>query len=195
MMRHPNLTMSTSATSTAPASITVRAPAAEKARFSTLAHAAGMSESRLALIAIREFLDAKIGAQAPSESDPTGEQVRASDRITIRLRPGDGAAIVRRALERGVKPATYLAAMARAHVAASPPLLAEELATLKHSLAILCGLGTLLARSAHYTALSGPEFEDVRLNLSRIRTAVAALEERTHNFIKAALIAWESRVG
>lgn len=190
-----NLNMSTSATSTPPASITVRAPAAEKARFSTLALAAGMSESRLALRAIREFLDAKIGAPAPAESDPIGEQVRASDRITIRLRPGDGAAIVRRARERGVKSATYLAAMARAHVTANLPLLVEELATLKQSLAILCGLGTLLAQSAHHTALSGPELEDLRLNLDRIRAAVSALEERTHNFIKAALIAWESRLG
>jgi hypothetical protein len=187
--------MSTSATSTAPASITVRAPAVEKARLSTLAQAAGMSESRLALIAIREFLDAKIGAPAPLGSDPAGQQVGASDRITIRLRPGDGAAIVRRAQQRGVKPATYLAAVARAHVTASPPLLAEELATLKQSLAVLCGLGTLLAQCAHHTALSGPELGDVRLNLSHTRAAVAALEERTHNFIRAALIAWESRVG
>lgn len=150
-----------------------------------------MSESRLALIAIREYLDAKVGAPVPAVSDRAGERVKASDRITIRLRPGDGAALVRRAWERGVKPATYLAAMARAHVTASPPLLAEELATLKQSLAILCGLGTLLAQSALHNALSGPELE----NLGRTRAAVAALEERTHNFIKAALIAWESRIG
>src|SRR5215471_10543883 len=122
-------------------SITARPSPAEKARFSTLAHAAGISESRLALMAIRAFVVAEGRAQAPAE------RVRATDRITIRLRPGDGAVIARRARARGVKTATYLAAMARAHIAADPPLFAHELAALKQSIAILAGLGTLLGQS------------------------------------------------
>jgi hypothetical protein len=174
-------------------SITARPSPAEKARFSTLAHAAGISESRLALMAIRAFVDAEGRTQAPADYDPAAERVRATDRITIRLRPGDGAVIVRRARARGVKTATYLAAMARAHIAADPPLFAHELAALKESIATLSELGLLLGRNARSPALSAPGLEEVRQILSRTRAALAALEQRTHDFAKAALMAWESR--
>jgi hypothetical protein len=116
-------------------SITARPSPSEKARFSTLAHAAGISESRLALMAIRAFVDGEGRTHGAAEYDPAAERVRATDRITIRLRPGDGAIIAHRARERGVKTATYLAAMARAHIAADPSLFAHELAALKQSIA------------------------------------------------------------
>jgi len=174
-------------------SITARPSPAEKARFSTLAHAAGISESRLALLAIRAFVDAEGRAQPPAECDPAAEGVRATDRITIRLRPGDGAIIARRARARGVKTATYLAAMARAHIAADPPLFAHELAALKQSIATLAGLGLLLGQRIRTPALSASGLEQVRQILSRTHAAVEALEQWTHDFAKAALMAWESR--
>ena len=68
-------------------SITARPSLAEKTRFATLAHAAGVSESRLALMAIRAFVDAEGRTQAPEECDPAAERVRATDRITIRGLP------------------------------------------------------------------------------------------------------------
>jgi hypothetical protein len=186
--------MSCRATRTTRLSITARTSAAEKARFATLAHAAGISESRLALVAIRTFVAVDDTTQGLAAHEPAAECVRATDRITIRLRPGDGAAIARCAAERGMKTSTYLAALTRAHVAADPPLSANELAALKQSIVALSGVGTLLAQSARNPALSGPGFEDVRQILSRMRVAVAALEERTHDFAKAALMTWESRL-
>ena len=173
-------------------SITARPSPAEKARFCALAHAAGISESRLALMAIRAFVDAEGREQAPAEYDPAAERVRATDRISIRLRPGDGGVIALRARARGVKTATYLAAMARAHIAADAPLFAHELA-LKQSIGTLAGLGLLLGQSIRSPALSSSGLEEVRQTLSRTRAAVAALEQRTHDFAKAALMAWESR--
>src|SRR5213082_2160367 len=104
--------MSCRATRATRLSITARASAAEKTRFATLAHAAGISESGLALMAIRAFVDEDDRTQGPAAHDPAAERVRATDRITIRLRPGDGAVIARRAAERGMKTSTYLAAMA-----------------------------------------------------------------------------------
>jgi len=174
-------------------SITVRPSPAEKARFSTLAHAAGISESRLGLMAIRAFVDEEGRTAGPAEYDSAAERVRATDRITIRLRPGDGSVIARRARERGVKTATYLAAMTRAHIAADPPLLAHELAALKQSIAILAGLGTLLGQGIRSPAVNGSGVEEIRQTLSRMRAAVAMLEQHTHDFAKAALMAWESR--
>ena len=144
-------------------------------------------------MAIRAFVDGEGRAQEGPECDPAAERVRATDRITIRLRPGDGAVIARRARERGVKTATYLAAMARAHIAADPPLFTHELAALKQSIATLAGLGLLLGQNVRSPAPSVAGLDELRQTLSGTHAAVAALEQRTHDFAKAALMAWESR--
>ena len=171
-------------------SITARPSPDEKQRFVVLARSRGLSESVLALAAIRAVIETDSGCLDPYA---TGPRPPATDRITIRLRPGDGQAIVRRAAQRGMRPSAYLAALVRAHVAVNPPLAVDELAALKHGIAVLAGLGTLLARSARNPALSGPALDDSQRNLSRTRTAIAALEQRTHDLARAALIAWESR--
>jgi hypothetical protein len=74
----------------------------------------------------------------------------------------------------------------RAHLAVNPPLPAEELAAFKRSVAVLTELRRLLAQSAQTAA---PGHED----LQRTRAAIAALEERTDDLARAALISWESR--
>ncbi len=169
-------------------SITVRVSVDEKNWFGTLARSRGLSESALALSAIRSVKDS--GSLDPYA---TGPRTPATDRITIRLRPGDGEAIARRASERGMKPSAYLAALVRAHVVVNPPLATTELAELKHSIVVLTRLGTLLAQTARSPALAGPRLEEVRQNISRTRAAVAALEQRTHEMVRTALISWESR--
>jgi len=149
-----------------------------------------MSESTLALIGIRSLLDSNdLPSNASVRQD---EQGPATDRITIRLRPGDHEVIASRAAERGMKASTYLAALVRAHVAANPPLPAPELAALKQSIIVLAGLGRLLAGTARSPSLGAPEWEDLQQNLRRTRAAVAALEERTHDLAQAALISWET---
>ena len=172
-------------------SITARPSAAEKARFTWLAERAGMSESALALMAIRAVLDPD--GKAPAVATGPTETDAATDRITIRLRPGDGAAIARRAAQRGMKASTYLAALTRAHLGVNPPLAVTELATLKQSIVVLAGLGRLLAQTARNPALAGPGLEELRQNLSRTRAAVAAVEQRTHDLARTALVSWESR--
>jgi hypothetical protein len=169
-------------------SITVRVSADEKDWFATLARSRGMSESALAHSAIRSVKDS--GSLDPHA---TGPRSPATDRITIRLRPGDGVAIARRASERGMKPSAYIAALVRAHVAVNPPLATKELAALKQSIVDLANLGPLLAETAHNPALSGARLEEVRQNISRTRAAVTALEQRTHDLVRTALISWESR--
>jgi hypothetical protein len=169
-------------------SITVRVSADEKNWFATLARSRGLSKSALALSAIRSVEDS--GSLDPYA---TGQRTPATDRITIRLRPGDGQAIARRASEQGMKASAYLAALVRAHVAVNPPLASKELAALKQSIVVLAGLGTLLAQTSRNRALSGPGLEEVRQNISRTRAAVTVLEQRTHDLVRAALISWESR--
>lgn len=171
-------------------SITARPTAAEKARFAWLAERAGMSESALALLAIRKFLEPE-GRSHPSADG--AESVAATDRITIRLRPGDGAAIAKRAAERGMKTSAYLAALARAHVRASPPLPAPEVRKMKEGVEILAGLSHVLARAARGPALSSAEQASLRKTLECTQAVVGALEELMHRFAKAALMAWETR--
>jgi hypothetical protein len=155
----------------------------EKERFATLARARGLSEAALALSAIR----AVIATDSDSlDSYARSEKMPATDRITVRLRPGDGEAIVRRAEQRGMKASTYLAALVRGHVVANPPLAVRELAALKQSVVVLAALGRVLARTY---LTPGVSQED----LQRIRAALTDLEQRTHDLARAALISWETR--
>jgi hypothetical protein len=171
-------------------SITARPSPDEKDRFATLARARGLSESALALAAIRAAIATDSGSLDPYATAP---RTVATDRITIRLRPGDGLAIARRATQRRMKASTYLAALARAHLRANPPLPASEIAALKQSIIVLAGFGRLLVETARNRALAGAEREDLRQQLSRTRAAVGALEQHTHDLVRAALISWETR--
>lgn len=113
--------------------ITVRLTVSEKERFGTLAATHGISESALALIAIRGLLN----LNTPASSAKSAPREPASDRITIRLRPGDGQVIVDRAAKRGIKASKYLAALVRGHVARDPPLTTDELVALKTAISVL----------------------------------------------------------
>ena len=172
-------------------SITARTSLEEKAQFVALAAAAGLSESAFALKTIRAVLQSKAEA---CELPSTG-RAAATDRITIRLRPGDGAAVVDRAARRGMKPSTYVAALVRSHIVANPPMAEKEVAQLKEGLRILAAFGQRLTQTARSAALSGPEQEALRRDLGTIRHLVEALETCTHNLVRASLVSWESRSG
>lgn len=165
-------------------SITARPSPEEKARFAELATSSGLSEAALALKAIRSV----IGSGARSVHTVALEGT-ATDRITIRLRPGDGEAIGRRAAQRDMRASRYIATLVRAHLSASPPLATNELVALKQSVLVLAGIGRLLAKAVKYSATVDSE------ELRRTRLVVAALEQRVLEFAKTALISWESRIG
>jgi len=175
--------------STAP-SITARPTPDEKRRFAEVAAKLQVSESALALIAIRTLLDSDVRDMPPrtSSSDP------AIDRITIRLRPGDRSAIRQRAAERRMKDSAYIAALVRGHVAANPPLATQELAAFKTAVSVLAWFGRVLARTAREGAQAGVVPRDLQQDLSRSRALVSDVERRMHEFARAALVAWESRV-
>ena len=149
-----------------------------------------MSESALALVAIRALLDSDVPSLPPNTSG-NGPAV---DRITIRLRPGDRLAIRHRAAERRMKDSAYIAALVRGHVAANPPLAIHELAAFKMAVSALAGFGRLLARTAREASQVGILPRDLQQHLSRTRALVADVERRLHEFAQAALVSWESRV-
>lgn len=171
--------------------ITVRLSATQKQRFRDVAASRGMSEARLGLIAIRGLLD---DAVIPRSSTATAVEP-ASERITIRLRPGDRQCIRTRAAERGMKDAGYLAALVRAHVLANPPLPAAEMRALKASVAALVQAIANLSANARELART-PEYVDTLWDdLRKTRARVVALEAQFHAYTKAAIIAWEATSG
>ena len=156
---------------TAP-SITARPTPQEKRLFAAIAAKRQLSESTLALIAIRSLIDSDV----PGLRANTSSSGPALDRLTIRLRPGDRLAIRHRAAERRMKDSAYIAALVRGHVAANPPLATHELAEFREA------------------AQAGVLPRELQQDLTRSRALVADVERRMHEFAQAALVTWESRV-
>jgi len=93
-------------------SITARPSPDEKARFTLIARHVGLSESALALRAIRLLLD-RDEQWLARQPNLKWNHVAARDRITVRLRPGDGLEVIRRAvlaMPAGTPPDKVLAA-------------------------------------------------------------------------------------
>jgi hypothetical protein len=174
---------------TAP-SITARPTAQEKRLFAAIAAKRQLSESTLALIAIRSLIDSDVPGLRPN----TSSSGPALDRLTIRLRPGDRLAVRHRAAERRMKDSAYIAALVRGHVAANPPLATHELAEFKAAVSLLAAYGRILARTAREAARAGILPRDLQQDLTRSRALVADVERRMHEFAQAALVTWESRV-
>ena len=128
--------------------MTARPTPDEKHQFAVLAASRGISESKLALVAIRELLSSNPVGRFTA---PDHVEVSPTDRITIRLRPGDGRAIAARAELRGLKPSTYISGLVRAHVTANPPLAVDELQAVKGAVAQLTAIGGALHQVAHVT--------------------------------------------
>ena len=164
-------------------SITARPSADEKLLFASVAAARGMTESALALRAIRCYLAADTMLLTAPEQQ---ERMAATDRITIRLRPGDAAWVVARAHARGMKSSGYLAALIRAHISRAPPLPAEEIRALKRGIAVLVDFGRIIQNK--------PASALTREDLYHARAAIAHLEGQLQGFVKASLVAWEGRV-
>jgi hypothetical protein len=172
-------------------SITARPTPAEKKRFTELAAARGLSESELAMIAIRSLLESNTAVMI-GPTPPVTTKEAATDRITIRLRPGDRHNINDRAARRGMKTSAYLAALARAHIAAKPPVPAAELSKLKTMVAALAALSRVLAQLDRRVSETGEGARELETNLYKTRVAVRALELATADFTRAALVSWET---
>jgi hypothetical protein len=171
--------------------ITVRLSPEEKRRFAELAASRGLSECALAAGTLRALLNPGISSTINATSASAREA--ATDRITIRLRPGDGAALDARAARRRMKTSTYLAALVRSHIAANTVLTAHELETVKQAVVVLAGVGRVLSRIARCGSQGAALSPEVRQALAQTRSVVAAVEQRISDLTRVALRSWESR--
>ncbi len=147
-----------------------------------------MSDARLGLIAFRRLLD----EVPPAFPSTDWEDETASERITIRLRPGDRRRVRERALARRMRDAGYLAALVRAHVVANPPLPKSEIDELKQAIGALvrsiADLSTCARELSRHREHTATVWDEVR----KTRERVIALERQFHAYTKAAVIAWEA---
>ena len=171
--------------------ITVRLSPEDKRRFAELAASRGLSECALAVGTLRALLIP--GTSSTVNIPSSSAREAATDRITIRLRPGDGAAIEARAAQRRMKASTYLAALVRSHIAADMVLTVDELDSVKKAVVVLAGVGRLLSRIARCGGQGGSLSPEARQALAQTRSVVTAIEQRTSDLARAALRSWESR--
>jgi hypothetical protein len=161
----------------------------QKARFAALAASRWLSESKLVGLLIDSVLER-------NPVDPSVERHRgnseAGDRITIRLRPGDGRWLRVRARARGMPLSTYATALVRAHVRAAPPMPQNELALLERCLGELRRSGSALHAIAK--AIEAEQGADAPLNskLAMLLQALNRLRQELREVVRVNRISWEA---
>ena len=172
--------------------IAVWAGPEQKAQFAALAGSRGLSQSKLLGLLVDAVL-----ARNPIESAPEEDWggARRGDRVSLRLRPGDGKLLRVRAQARGMKYTTYAAVLIRAHLRAHPPMPLGELAKPERSLAKVSAIGESLGEIAR--AMTQGERGDPaqQLELSAIVQAVERLWRQMREVVKANVLSWESADG
>src|SRR5258708_5555020 len=146
----------------------------QKTGFAALALSRGLSESKLLGLLIDSVLERNPLASA---GDERHDEIGEGDRITLRLRPGDGKWLRLQAQRRGMKYTSYAAALIRAHVRANPPMPIEELAQLERSLAEISAIGRRLNQIAG--AVGEREGVDPALRVE-LAAALQPVEELRH---------------
>ena len=167
--------------------ITAWATPDRKGQFAALAASRGLSESKLLGLLIDSVLERNPIDEAGAERyDEEG------DRITLRLRPGDGKWLRLRAQRRGMKYTTYGAALIRAHVRANPPMPIEELARIERSLAEVSAVGRNLSQIARRISEGQGVDPGLRPELTVVLHAVEELRQALREVVKVNRISWES---
>lgn len=165
----------------------------KKAAFGRLAQSRGMSETALLTL----LVDTVLGDNPAAGPVPDDEEERATDRMTLRLRPGDRELIDARAAARNMKPSSYCVALIRAHVRSSAPLPTDELNTLKVSLGELSAVGRNLnqiSRAVNAGAGAGA-FGPLLKDLQGVVRHVDQVRRDTAELIRVNLLSWEAGDG
>jgi hypothetical protein len=168
--------------------ISVRVPVDTKRRFAGLALKHSKTESRLLL----ELIEAVLQHNGEAVSDEVTRE-GCSERLSLRLRPGDRALLEARAAARRMKVASYAVALIRAHVRRQAPLPMVELNELKLVVARLAALErTLRAISIGTDAVGGGTAQNELVQL--LRDARRHAEDVRHDVasvVRTHLLAWE----
>ena len=160
-----------------------------KGQFAALAASRGLSESKLLGLLIDSVLERNLVDAARDERHRDAAE---GDRITLRLRPGDGKWLRPRAQRRGMKYTTYAAALIRAHVRLDPPMPLAELARIERGLAEVSAIGRRLNQIAGAVREGRGVYPGLRAELAAVLQAVEELRQALRDVVKVNRISWES---
>jgi hypothetical protein len=164
---------------------------ATHARFKATARERGVSVSTL----LSEIVDDALEGHEPKDAPPAPDIGEPCTYLTFRPRPGDLTAIGRRAAARRMKPATYVAALVRAHIVEDPPLPPAELAVLERSMEQVSSIVrdfSCVIRAAQAGAPIPPGTVAI---VERAAEAGEAVRQAMKAYIAKAVASWEATVG
>ena len=114
-------------------------------------------------------------------------------RVYARLCPEDWLLLEARSTARGLRPATYLAVLARSHLRSLAPLPKGEYLALMRSIAELAAIGRNINQIAHAANSGRPIPDSVAADFRAMLKISEALRDNTKALLKANLRSW--RIG
>jgi hypothetical protein len=112
--------------------------------------------------------------------------------VYVRLRDDDRLLLEARAAARGLRPATYLSVLTRAHLRSLAPLPKDELLALKRSIAELAALGRNINQIARVANEGGGLPGSARQDLRGMVRICEGLRDHTKLLLKANVTSWET---
>ncbi len=157
--------------------------------FRRLARSRALSDSRLLTLLIAHALQEN---ELPLPIRPVERDLsRAlSERITIRVTPGDAARILERARAREMRPATYLAALVHSHATAEAAVPVAEIAELKRAVAALTAAGRHLRQMADDAYHENETDSGMRRVLPALVEGVERVRRSVKDYIGANASSW-----
>jgi hypothetical protein len=113
-------------------------------------------------------------------------------RVYVRLREEDRLLLEARAAARGMRPATYLSVLARAHLRALTPLPKEELLALKRSIGEIASIGRNINQIAKAANEGARLPSSVRDEFRAMLKICEALRDSTKSLLKANETSWST---
>jgi hypothetical protein len=167
--------------------ISVRVDENTKQRFRALAAHEGITESALLKRLLEVALLGTRGSENAAERAPNETR---GERLYVRVSPTDRRLLGERAHGRGLRAATYVSLVIRAHLLDAAPLPRAELAALKHSISELSAVGRNLNQfvRALQSGARGTGFT-VKDGLALIRVC-ELLRDKTKELVHANAASW-----
>lgn len=123
-------------------------------------------------------------------------QVGACSRpVFVRFRPDDRLLLDARAEARGMRPATYVSVLTRAHLRRLAPLPKDELLALRRSIGELAAIGRSVNQITKAANNGGQLPGSVREEFRAMLKVCEALRDNTKALLKANVTSWESGYG
>ena len=149
-----------------------------------------ITESALVRQLVEMMLRMQVKAGFPALADVEKESRDA--RVYVRLEEGVRVQLMKRALERGMPSATYLAGLAKSHLCGGAPLPKEELLALKRSIAELKAIGRHLNQIARALNQDGRAAGPGRQEVQAMFKVAAGLRDHFKALLEANERSWRT---